>query len=286
MKPLPSSPGIHQLVVCAVLLVPVAAAAQTAALSRPQFEVASIRQNTSSVIRWRAEFSPDGFVAEDASLADIIREAWSSDPTQQWDPMPAWTLKARFDIAARFDVTAYPHPTREIRQAMLQGLLAERFHLQIHQESRQFPLLALTLATAEPKFPLSAPGDVVHDRVDGHAVCLYSANRRGYTKMLGCTTADLAHRLSTRWDTDSDRIVVDRTGLTGRYDFELRWQPATPAAAPAAPEAQRLSLAPEPENPAPDLAAALWQQLGLKLVATQGPLDVMVIDHVELPTPN
>jgi hypothetical protein len=57
---------------------------------QPRFEVASIHPNTRSVIRWRIEFTPDGFIAEDASLADLIHEAWGSESLLQWDPLPSW----------------------------------------------------------------------------------------------------------------------------------------------------------------------------------------------------
>lgn len=254
----------------------------------PDFEVASIHQNTSSAIRWRIEFTPDGFIAEDALLSDIIYEAWGSDSLLQWDPLPVWTLKTRFDIAARFDAVAFTHPSRAQREAMLQSLLVYRFHLQFHRESRDFPLLALTVASTHPKLQESTPSEVLHDPVDGHPICYFASSRRGHVKMEGCTLTDLARRLSSHWDTGLDQVVVDHTGLRDRYDLELSWRPPQAAigSQPASPEPLVPSGVPDPDSPAPEITAALWQQLGLKLVRTHGPLDVFIVDHIEMPTSN
>ena len=274
---------------CRVILVlslalPVGLFAQS---TSPRFDVASIRQNTSSVVRWRIEFTPDGFIAEDASLADLLHEAWASDPLLQWAPLPPWTQATRFDIAARFDAALFPHATRVQRESMLQNLLIDRFGLHIHEESREFPLLALMVAVPHASLRESAADDLMHDPVDGHPVCYFAASRRGYANMQGCTLADLARRLSSHWDTGLDRVVVDRTGLADRYNLQLRWQVSEPASDPrASTDPQAAPTASDPDPAAPDLSTALRQQLGLKLTKSHCRLNVLVVDHIAMPTPN
>ena len=256
--------------------------------SQPKFEVASIHQNTNRQVHWRMGNTPDGFSAENTSLGVIVRSAFGNNPLQQWDAEPGWLETTRFDVDAKFDVAAFPRPTREQRQAMLQALLAERFHLRIHHESRNFPVLALILATGRPKFAESSPEEIRHNPVDGEPMCSFLDSRRGYAKMQGCTMGDLARRLNTPWDVNLGRIVIDQTGLTGRYDLELRWMPESPTTTPPAtlPRAGSGDAIPDANGDLPDLTTALWEQLGIKLKSTKGPLDVIVIDHVEKPSPN
>jgi uncharacterized protein (TIGR03435 family) len=171
---------------------------------------------------------------------------------------------------------------------MLQSLLADRFHLRVHKESRDFPLLALIVAGPQARLHESSADEIMRDPVDGHAVCYFAGSNRGYVKMRGCTLADLARRLNSHWDTGLDRVVVDHTGLAGRYDLELRWQaPESPSVPPlAATDTHAPAAASDPDPAAPDLNTALWQQLGLKLTKTDGTLDVLIVDNVEMPTPN
>lgn len=248
----------------------------------PEFEVASIHRNTASVIRWRAGFTSDGFVAEDTTLAYMLQMAYG--PRQQWAKGPDWVYNARFNIEGRFDPGLYPHPTEKQRQEMLQRLLEERFHVAIHHESREYPLHLLQVGKHGPKFVESKPEEVQHSRLDGAGVCYFPASRKGYFRMQGCTMADLAQLLSAQSSAEMGRMVVDRTGLTGRYNLELRWSANSLTAAAGANQAEVPANSEAEEGPA--LETALREQLGLEFVPTRGQLDTIVIDHVEMPTEN
>ncbi len=265
------------LTALALVSLPVFAPAQTNPAPTPTYEVASVRQNKNPEIRWRMSFTPDGVRAEDTALDYIIHEAYGADRNQQWADGPAWIKDARFDIAAKFNPAVIPHATMDDRRAMLQNLLADRFKLKIHHEQRDFPLYALVVGKSGPKFQLSSPADVTTGPVRG-AMCLHLVAPRGTEKMQGCTMGDLAQFLGSPLAQGSAarRVVQDQTGLTGRYNLEVHWSRQQPLEAESFDQAIL----------GPTLESALQEQLGLKLIPTHGPLDVIVIDHVEMPSDN
>jgi uncharacterized protein (TIGR03435 family) len=241
----------------------------------PTYDVASIRQNKNPEIRWRMSFTPDGVSAEDTALDYVIHEAYGSDPNQQWADGPAWIKDARFDIQAKFDDSAYPHPTMDQRRAMLQALLAYRFKLKIRHEQRDFPLYNLVVAKGGFKAPTAPPP--THASTVYGPMCLFVRGGRGSVTMQGCSLPDLALFLGSAraQGPEPRRTVIDQTGLTDRYNFDLHWT--------------RVALEPDASEPpvaGPSLETAVQEQLGLKLVPTHGLLDVIVIDHIELPSEN
>lgn len=240
----------------------------------PAFDVASIRVNTSPEIRWRMEQTVDGITATGVTLDWAMHEAYLENAAQQWAPGPGWLETTRFNIEARFDPVRYPHPSQEDRQAMLQGLLADRFHLVIHHEQREYDLLELRRTKKDLKLVRSKPDEVHHSSLDGHAMCSISRSGWGSLKMQGCTIEDLTSVLNSAADGELGRVIVDRTGLTDRYSLELRWS------------RMPLDATPTEGSTAPDLRTALREQLGLQLTATRGPLDTIVIDRVEMPAQN
>ena len=238
----------------------------------PAFDVASIHQNNNSVIRWRVRLTPDGVIAEDITLHDLIHEfAWAGDPEQQFAPEPAWVESRRFDISAKFDTTLWPHPTIEQRRQMLRQLLADRFGLKIHHESRGYSVYELRIARKGPRLTPSQPTDIIHSAVFG-AMCHVSGSR-GNLSLRGCSLNDLVGILNQP-NNHLGRVVVDRTGLTGRYTIDLHWSPR--ALDGALPE----------DASGPDLTTALQEQVGMELVPAKASLDTIVIDHVELPSAN
>jgi uncharacterized protein (TIGR03435 family) len=258
------------------IAVPLLAAAQ-ANPPAPTFDVASIRQDKTDPPRWTMSFTPDGVSGKDVTLALALREAY--DPTQQWaEGGSPWLATTRFDIEAKFDVTAFPHPTLEERCAMLQALLIDRFQLKIHHEQRDFPLYELAIAKGGSKLPIASPADVHVSPIYG-PMCQIRRVARGVTGFRGCSMADLADHLTQAQHSDSRRIVEDKTGLTQRYSFDLAWAPDPPSTTDGGPGAEPVFLG-------PTLETALREQLGLKLVPSHGPLDVIVIDHAEMPSGN
>jgi uncharacterized protein (TIGR03435 family) len=240
----------------------------------PSFEVASIRENANPNPRWRMSFTADGVSATDVTLLWVLHEAYGIGDDRLWSGAPAWAGQKRFDIEAKFDVARYPNPTREQHQAMVQQLLADRFKLVVHHESREFPLYALAVAKNGPKLTDAQPDELQRSGLDGKPVCVVTGSRMGSVGLKGCTMEDLASILSGWTRSDLGRKIVDQTGLTGRYTLHLEWSPDLRQSANAA-------------NPAgPSIFTALKEQLGLELKPIQGPLDTIVIDHVEMPTEN
>ena len=139
-------------------------------------------------------------------------------------------------------------------------------------EKREYPVFDLVVANQKPKFAESKPAEI-HVYQDGSLVCYAIANAPDSFKDEGCTMADLIRLLRIYWSS-LGRSVVDKTELTGRYNFELHW--TREGADDSIPMA----------GDSPSLATALQEQLGLKLAPDKALLDVIIIDHVEMPSEN
>jgi uncharacterized protein (TIGR03435 family) len=183
--------------------------------------------------------------------------------------LPAWARTDGFDIKSKTDeetAAAFKKlPDAEVDrklQPMLQSLLADRFQLKIHRELRQLPVYNLLVAKGGPKIKLSTKAGVGG-----------SGMSNGYISGDGVPVSTLAFNLSN----EIDRQVIDKTGLTGNYDFKLTW---TPDEMKAAPDSSASS------DSGPSVFAAIQEQLGLKLEPAKGSVDVYVIDHIEKPSEN
>jgi uncharacterized protein (TIGR03435 family) len=166
-----------------------------------------------------------------------------------------------FDLDAKIDPADLPSTPLSSRQLadMLQPVLANRFQLRVHHETRILPVYEIVLAKGGLKMKNSAsPGTCHHTSVGA-----------GLRVERDCTMNDIKNIL----EDPSGRYVIDKTGLTGRYDFELHWTPDdTPADSALAG--------------GPSIFTALQEQLGLKLESARAPVDVLVIDSAEQPSPN
>lgn len=177
---------------------------------------------------------------------------------------------------------------RTIRQRMLQALLAERFKLLAHRETKELPVYALVVAKNGPKFEEAKPGDRYPDGIkapDGRPGAGMMFTNRGQVTGQGLPIANLVRQLSL----ELGRTVVDTTGLTGTYDFTLKWTPDESQGRMfkrAEGGQQRTDPAPSSESSGPSIFTALQEQLGLKLEAQKGPVEILVIDYVERPTAN
>jgi uncharacterized protein (TIGR03435 family) len=272
-------------------LLTVGVAAQATAPARgPSFEVASIKPNNSSDLGGQFGVRPDGqLIVRNNSLRNIIRNAYQLQNYQMVGG-PPWLDNDRFDITAKTpggQEVSFP-----AMAAMVQALLAERFKLVVHRETRELPIYALVLAR-----PGSKPGPQVHvttmdcsvldaARRGGGPPPVFPAGSRGFcgTRTTpGRLTAsailmsDLARNLSNA----AGRMTVDKTGLTDRFDLDLEW---TPDQLP--PEGTLPPGVPRAPVDGPSLFTAVQEQLGLKLDSQRGPVDVLVIDSAERPTPD
>jgi uncharacterized protein (TIGR03435 family) len=251
--------------------------ATDASAKAPEFDDISIRpnKNLSQIkdgIETQTTFvrdTPDGFSARNYYLKSLIFDAYGLKQFYQIVGGPNWIDFEGFDIEAKVVVASgsTPQPlTRELRKQMLRSLLADRFKLAVHNETRQLPVYQLVLAKNGPKFQPANPGEKFNE----------STNFSGMLTMLtlqnlqiSALTGELSSRLS--------RPVLDKTGLTGKYDIKLEWARDT---GPTVGKATADSAS------GPSIFTAVQEQLGLKLEPAKAPVDVIVIDHVEPPTEN
>jgi uncharacterized protein (TIGR03435 family) len=248
------------------------------AAKTPSFEVASIKQNMNPNPAWRLNFTPDGVSARDVTLLWALSEAYGVRDLSLTSGGPAWIDEKRFDIEAKYDVSLYPNLTRQQRMEMLQQLLADRFKLVVHHEAKDFPLYALVVVRSGSKLVETKPEDIQQSRMGG-PVCHVTGVSRSSLKLVGCTSGDLANILYGAARSDLGRRVEDRTGLKGTYTVDLHWGPI--AAASPLPDASNPS-----DAGGPSIFTAVKEQLGLELKPINGPLDTIVIDHVEMPSEN
>ena len=223
------------------------------------FEVASVKQLDSGTGGNAVEVTPGAVLAHAATVATCIRWAYNVSYSQiaGADPNGKDVLNAgRYEIAAK---PARPVPENQLR-LMMQALLADRFKLALHHETREMQTYTLV---ADPKGTKlrESQGDGTHQLTGSK-----------FTRQYKWTTiAEFTGDLS-----DAMRSpVIDRTGLPAKYDFSIDLAPYMSAA----PEQQR------PDLPSV-VATALREQLGLRLTPQRVPVDVLVIDHVEKPSPN
>ena len=255
--------------------------AADAAIVAPPFDVISVKPNKDSH-GTRMQFTPDGLRGTGVTVQFLLYEGYGGINSNQVINEPAWAGSDGFDIEAKVlpaDVPTLAKMTFEQRRTMFQSILADRFKLTVHHETREMPVYVLTVAKGGPKFKETAPDDPAAT----------PPRRRGTMINNGKITSTDAQisTLVTILSRNLGRTVVDKTGLTGNYDFTLVY---TPDDGGVAPPPRPPDGSPAPAAGAPDPGAsiftALQEQMGLKLESTKGPVDVVVIDHIEKPAEN
>ncbi len=260
------------------------AQSQTSIASRPEFDVASVKQNKSSaapVVNFPVgpedAYTPNGGLLSGSgvSLYQYISFAYDFtiyDYQLLKSRLPEWVFTDRFDIQAR----STDNPTKARMRLMMQSLLADRFKLAIHFEAREVPVFALVLAKPGNTGPQLRPHS---DEPPCSSVSpcgrLYSPpNPPGEYKIgaRNVTMGLIANYLAT---SEVGRPVLDQTKLAGHFDFMLEWAPNISASQDF-----------KPDQSGPTYIEALKQQLGLKLESTRGMIEVPVIDRVERPDEN
>ncbi len=260
-----------------------ASQAQSGAAFASAFEIASITPNKNGepmagfkikgrpahAIMWK----PDRFMATNFSLPMLLQRVYDVQAEQILGG-PAWFNSENFDVDAHVDKSVAddlgkltPDQSKLERQRMLQVLFGDRFKLTLHHETRELPVYVLVIPTNGPKIQPSKPGDTYPNGLkrpdDGQpqGPGLWWPEE-GKLIGQGVSVSSLVRSLSQKL---GGRIVVDKTGLTGDYDFTLQWT--------------------REENQAA-LLTAIQEQLGLKLETQKLPIDVLVIDHAEMPSEN
>jgi uncharacterized protein (TIGR03435 family) len=249
-----------------------------AAAQRAQFEIASVKVHTSDDQRVYMVAQPGGrFVAANITLRFLIRSAFQLQGDQIVGG-PRWLDTDRFDIDARAP-QAPGVPNSQLLE-MLQTLLADRFKLTTHREKREPPVFALEPARRDgsfgPGFRSTACPELTVDLAKPQP-CTNAQTGVGSLTLRGMPL----HQFTPFLSSFVNRVVVDRTGLDGRYDIELKWTPDQPA--------QGRGGAGEPPATDPDaisIFTAIQEQLGFQLTSTRDMVDVLVIDTLEQPAPN
>jgi uncharacterized protein (TIGR03435 family) len=282
---------------------------EKAAGGEQSFDVASIREDKSE--NDQVSNVPLGpgdvfqpihgfFSASNYPLIVYIRFAYKMTDNQSTafqSQLPSWVMADRFDIQAR----VAGNPTRDQVRLMMQGLLRDRFKFAVHYETKQVPVFALELVKAGRPGPMLRPHaggecskayalDDTSEHMESAAVAgMFPTVCGGGVGMV--PSAPSRRKMGARDVTleffatsisgigSLGRPVLDKTGLTGTFDFALEWTPESdeqkPSGADPAPDASRLPF-----------VEALKEQLGLKLKPERGPVDFLVFDHIERPSPN
>ena len=268
-----------------VAVMTVAATAPILIAQRPAFEVAAVKPNNAGrmgITRFNLQ-GGERFTAENFLLRNLITEAYVAEHAELIDP-PGWLDYARYDINAKAEKPV----SRDTMRLMLQSLLAERFKLAVHTEDRVGKIFALMLARADGKLGSNlrhAQKTCEELRAESQATTgepcglrsFASAQVRGSMKVRGFGLATLIGLLQA----ESGRRVVDKTGLTGAFDWELTFTPR--AFMQQTFDRDRF---PTIDPDGPSIFTALQEQWGLKLQPQTEPIKFLVIDHIERPTPN
>ncbi len=285
--------------IAAALVVGTPGAENVRAQGATEFEAASIKPNK-GVGGFGIGFQPGGrFAATNVTLRMLISAAYGRPqplPPFQVLGGPAWLDTDRFDVVAKAAGNPMPGPTGPPPEMflMIQTLLADRFHLAVHYETRELPVYALVMSRPDGKLgehlritatdceaivAAARSGAPPAPTGPGSAFC----GIRGGLGRLNASSASMAI-ISNVLSRQVNRVVLDRTGLAGNYDFELEWTPEQVPMGPGNSDEQRPGALPPPPADGPSLFTALQEQLGMKLDSTKGPVNVLAVDRAEPPT--
>lgn len=239
-----------------------------AADANPVFEVATIKPSNPETQGKYFTVRGRRFMTGNTTLSDLLTFAYGLHP-RQITGGPAWLDSDKYDLNAQPEGEGQPNDKQW--RVMVQKVVADRFKLSFHHDKKELLVYAIVVAKGGAKLTKST-GDP-----NGLPGLFFQG--LGVLPARNATIADFAGVMQA---VVLDRPVLDQTGLSGRYDFLLKWTPD---------QWQFSSLGgklppPSDEAAAPDLFTAVQQQLGLKLESVKAPVEVLVIDHVEKPTAN
>jgi uncharacterized protein (TIGR03435 family) len=262
------------LLAVVVLLSPTAAHAQlehkgpkeamALADSTPPYDVASVKQNKSADQSGNMTIHDDVFEATNMTLSSIIEFAYDVR-SDQIIGLSGAVSSARFDIEAKVvpsNGSPMPTLTDSVLQAMIIPLLADRFNLKAHLQSKTMPVYDLVVDRGGPKFQLTQDDDQTNSTMNMRA-----SNNDNILTAKDSSMSDLAAALSD----EVHRQVIDKTGIKGGADFTLKWTSDEAA---------------DQGGTVVSIFTAVEEQLGLKLQPAKGPVDTLVIDHAEMPSAN
>jgi uncharacterized protein (TIGR03435 family) len=230
-------------------------AALPALAQSPAFEVASIKLNNSGSGRGTETTGPGRVTFVNTNISSLIQQAFGIKGFQI-SGAPGWVTSDQFDVSA---TTGTSKDLSDIElEPYFESLLAERFHLRYHRETKEMQVYALGVAKTGTKL-------TAHAGAGDNSTGINNGPAKTTMKSINISMSVFAGTLGGRLD----RMVIDNTGLTGGYDLTLEWAPN-----------------PSPDSTEPSLFTALQEQLGLKLESTKAPVEIIVIDNIERPSEN
>lgn len=260
--------------------------AQPPAVTPRRFDVAAIKPDNSGANFLGIRVVPGGGLrAVNATLRSLISEAYQVRDFEV-SGGPAWLGSARYDIEAKGQVEPGSQQQTGLQvMVMLQALLADRFQLRIHRETKEMPIYGLLVDKNGPKLEASrgvcfdpAAGVPPPPTLPGQAPSRPCGGFNNSSNQMSGASVGMS-RFAANLSRFTGRTVVDRTGLRGTYDIALRWTPYEGQAwLPTGP--------PPADDSQPSIFAAVQEQLGLRLESQRGPVEVLVIDRAEKPSEN
>lgn len=243
----------------------IASISSLSAQTTPSFDVVSIKLHGSSNDGGGTRSLPDGFRWSNVPFVYVIHAAYGVSMDNQIEGLPAWANSERYDIEGKADEKTaeswkgVPYKERiKQQEPMFQSILADRCHFKGHLVIREMPVYDLVIAKGGLKMKEAAPNEPSGESMGGNKLVAHALPTSTITGAFQWTVG---------------RIIVDRTGLEGKkFDFELSWVPDNRADATG--------------EAGPSIYTALEEELGLKLVPAKGPVPVVVIEHIERPSPN
>jgi uncharacterized protein (TIGR03435 family) len=251
-------------------------AANPVAAAPPVFEVTTVKLNKSGNSSSDSNFDNGRFTGSNILLKNLIQYQAYGIPEPRILGGPKWLSTERFDIEAKADssvgdqLRTLSHDQRRLQtQEMFQQPLADRFKLAVHWETRDLPVYALAVAKNGPSLHASK-------EADGSSG---TSSSNGQFAARGVTLTEIARALTQELSKELGRVVIDKTGIDGRYDVTLKWTPDSGTASVDSADGSAT-------DSGPSIFTAIQEQLGLKLESAKGPVQVLVIDHIEMPSEN
>jgi uncharacterized protein (TIGR03435 family) len=242
-----------------------------AANADPSFEVATIKPTKPDEQGKAFIVTPDRhFKIINQPLSSILSFAYGVQ-VKQIVGLPAWADEDKYDIDAKPDAEGAPSDKQW--RSMLQKLMVERFQFKFHRDKKEMSVYVLSVAKSGPKLTKS----------EGDPNGLPGLFFRGKLGDLGVRNANMGDFCGMMQNVVLDRPIVDQTGITGRWDFSLKW---TPDDSQFGGMGAKIPPSTDTADAPPNLYTAIQEQIGLKLEATKAPADVIIIDHVEKPSAN
>jgi uncharacterized protein (TIGR03435 family) len=219
---------------------------------------ASSKQNLRGAIAWT-----------NTPLFSLLQDFYGVYMDDQFLGLPDWVKEEKYDIMAKADTDtverwgSLPRDERsKVVNRMMQSILIDRCRLEAHEETRELPVYELVIAKGGLKLKEAPPDEPFSARISRGRMTAHAMKISTIVGQFGGTDG---------------RMVIDKTGLGDtKYDFDLTWTPNS------TPNDQRATAADAP----PSIYTALEEQLGLKLVPAKSPLKVVIVDHIERPSPN